>query len=100
MHDQGVGFMQSTDIGVPPQPTKCKVCGTCAANLLYQAVVTRVTRARCERGDQTMLPRTFCFVVDGSRRIIDMPLLERYAAVVGPATAALCALEEEHEGLK
>src|SRR3954467_14314762 len=26
-----------------------------------------------------------CFVVDGSRRIIDVPLLERYAAVVGPA---------------
>jgi len=84
MHDQGVGFMQSTDIGVPPQPTKCKVGGTCAANLLYQAVVTS---AWCERGDQTMLPRTFALLLTGSHRIIDVPLLERYAAVVGPATA-------------
>jgi hypothetical protein len=32
-------FMHSTDTGVPPEPVKFNVRGTCAANLLYRAVV-------------------------------------------------------------
>lgn len=36
---QGAGFMHSTDTGVPPEPVKLEERGTCAANLLYRAVV-------------------------------------------------------------
>lgn len=38
--DPGVGFMRPTDVGVPQQPVIGKLEGTCAANLLYQAVVS------------------------------------------------------------